>query len=465
MRTFLLFLIVLTQTLHVQAQLLITNSTVVDVENKKLLSGMDVMVVDGVIAAIGNRLPVPAGSKIIDGKGKYLMPGLVDAHVHFFQSGGVFTRPDIVDLRKFKPYSEEIAWTHNNMDNTLRRYSRAGITTVVDVGSTVNFLLQRDTFRLKNYTPTVYMTGPLLVTYDFPGYEGLGNDGPFYFMKTAEDAHSLIQKELSFRPDFIKIGFVVPGRNKDSTARLYLPRVKAAIDEAHKFGLRVAVHAFQRLPAQLAVEAGANHLVHIPFDELIGSEFIQLLKDKNVVLSSSITVFEGYRKTFGQYYRPTTNDSIYAHPDPIFSLVHFKDLPDTALTEGLRRATLQSAPQDKKSDSILLANLKRLVEAGIAVATSTDAGNIGSPHVSSYFNELAFMQKGGLDMWQLLQSSTINGARAVGKESEFGSVAIGKRADLVLLSRNPLDNLDNWKHIDRVILKGVAWRPEELLNQ
>ena len=121
--------------------------------------------------------------------------------------------------------------------------------------------------------------------------------------------------------------------------------------------------------------------------------------------------------------------------------------------------------QDKKEDSILLANLKRLVEAGIAVATSTDAGNIGSPHVSSYFNELAFMQKGGLDMWQLLQSSTINGARAVGKESEFGSIAKGKRADLVLLSRNPLDNLDNWKHIEWVILKGIAWRPGELLKQ
>ena len=281
MQTFLLFLFVLTETLYVPAQLLITNSTVVDVENKKLLPGMDVMVVDGVITAIGKKLSVPAGSKIIDGKGKFLIPGLVDAHVHFFQSGGVFTRPDVVDLRKFKSYSEEITWTHNNMDNTLRRYSRAGITTVVDVGSTVNFLLQRDTFRLKNYTPTVYMTGPLLVTYDFPGYEGLGNDGPFYFMKTVEDARSHVQKELPYKPDFIKIGFVVPGRNKDSTARHYMPWVKAAIDEAHKFGLRVAVHAFQRITAQLAVEAGANHLVHIPFDELISPEFIQLLKDKN----------------------------------------------------------------------------------------------------------------------------------------------------------------------------------------
>ena len=98
------------------------------------------------------------------------------------------------------------------------------------------------------------------------------------------------------------------------------------------------------------------------------------------------------------------------------------------------------------------------------MATATDAGNIGSPHVSSYFRELSSMRAGGLDMWQLLQSSTINGARAVGKEKEFGSITKGKRADLVLLSRNPIDNLDNWQHVDWVILRGVARKPADLLK-
>ena len=74
------------------------------------------------------------------------------------------------------------------------------------------------------------------------------------------------------------------------------------------------------------------------------------------------------------------------------------------------------------------------------------------------------MRSGGLDMWQLLQSSTINGARAVGKEKEFGSIAKGKRADLVLLSQNPIDNLDNWQQVDWVILRGVAHKPGNLLK-
>ena len=71
------------------------------------------------------------------------------------------------------------------------------------------------------------------------------------------------------------------------------------------------------------------------------------------------------------------------------------------------------------------------------------------------------MQQSGLNMWQLLESSTINGARAVGRETEFGSIKKGKRADMVLLSKNPLDSIDNWKQIDWVIIKGVAWKPDD----
>ena len=135
--------------------------SLVDVENKKLVPALDVLIENGVITAVGKKLSA-ASPQIIDGSGKYLMPGLVDAHVHFFQSGSIYTRHDAIDLRKVKPYEEEIQWAHNNMDNFLRRYLSAGITSTVDVGATVSFLKQRDSFRTKAYAPSVYMTGPLL---------------------------------------------------------------------------------------------------------------------------------------------------------------------------------------------------------------------------------------------------------------------------------------------------------------
>ena len=460
----LLILVALVLTHSLPAQLLITNTTVVDIENKKLLPSTNVLVQDAVIVAIGKNVRAPSGAQIIDGSGKWLVPGFTDTHVHFFQSGGIYTRPDQVDLRKFKPYEEEIAWTHNNMENLLRRYARAGITTVVDVGSTNNFLQQRDTFRNKDYAPSVYMTGPLFTTWEPPVYKGLQNDEPFYEMKTADGIRTYLQSQLSYKPDFIKIAYIVPGSNKDSVAKSYLPLVKAVIEEAHKFGLRVAVHAFERLTAQLAVEAGANHLVHVPFNEPVNAEFIQLLKNKKVVVSSSQIVFEGYRKTFGQYYQPGSHDFHYADPTPINSILSFKDLPDTALTADLLRSTQSYAARAKVNDSILQLNLKRLVDGGVAVATATDAGNIGTLHVASYFHELMVMQQSGMNMWQLLESSTINGARAVGKEAEFGSIRKGKRADMVLLSKNPLDSIDNWKQVDWVIIKGVAWKPDDVFK-
>ena len=152
--------------MRVNAQLLIHNVSIVDVENEKILAPQDVLITNGIITAIGKKIQAPKGSRIIDGKDKWLMPGLVDAHIHFFQSGGLYTRPDAIDLRQYQPYAKEIEWTHQNMEQFLHRYIHAGITTVVDVGSTANFLRQRDTFRNQLNTPTVYMTGPLLTTYE-----------------------------------------------------------------------------------------------------------------------------------------------------------------------------------------------------------------------------------------------------------------------------------------------------------
>ncbi|HZH95975.1 MAG TPA: amidohydrolase family protein, partial [Flavisolibacter sp.] len=213
------------------AQLLIRNATVVDVERKKLLPAQDVLIQDGIVSGIGKRLTAPVGARIIDGSGKYLMPGLVDAHVHFFQSGGLYTRPDAIDLRKYHSHEKELAWVHDNMESLLRRYIRAGITSVIDVGATISFLQQRDSFRNKSYAPTVYMTGPLLTTYEPEVFNKLGADEPFSLMKTIADARAHVQKQIPHKPDFIKIWYIVLGKNKDSSARASLPLVQAVIEE------------------------------------------------------------------------------------------------------------------------------------------------------------------------------------------------------------------------------------------
>jgi imidazolonepropionase-like amidohydrolase len=446
------------------AQLLIKNVTVADTENKQLLRNQSVVVVDGRIAAMGTKVnyKLPAGTTVIDGTGKFLIPGLVDAHVHFFQSGGVYTRPDAVDLRRYQPYSQEIEWVHHHMEDFLRRYTSAGITSVIDVGSTINFLQQRDTFRNKAYAPAVYMTGPLLTTYEPPAFKGLGNDGPFYEMTTVEDARRYVQQQLPYRPDFIKIWYIVRGPNTDSSARASLPLVQAVMDEARRHGLQVAVHATQQVSARLAVEAGAHFLVHNVDDRVVDDSFLQLLKQKSVVLNPTLVVGHNYGKVFTGQYDITQEDWELAHPTPLGSVIDFTHLPDTAITHRFKRLAPQILGRARRTDSLLAINVKRLLDAGVTLATGTDAGNIGTQHASSYYAELQAMQQAGFDLWQLLQASTLNGAKAVGKEAEFGSIKTGKVADMVLLTADPLQSLENWKKIEWVINKGVALRPDSV---
>lgn len=446
------------------SQILIKNTNVVDVEKKKILANYTVLVQDGKIVSVDKdrQYKLPAGTTIIDGTGKYLVPGFADAHVHFFQSGGLFARPDAIDLRKFQPYNKEIKWSHDNMEDFLRRYTSAGITSVIDVGATFNFLTQRDTFQKKNYAPAVYMTGPLLTTWEPEVYKKLGNDEPFTEMKTEEDARKFVNDQLPYKPDFIKIWYIVIGADKEKAARKNLPMVKAAIDEAHKNNLRVAVHATERITAQLAVEAGADYLVHNVEDEILQDDFVQLLKKKNTVLSPTLVVAGNYEKTFSDRYKFSTEELALANTTTVGSILDYP-WPDTAKGNLYKKMSPAQNKQQKTTDSISSVNLKKLVDGGVIIATGTDAGNIGTQHASSYFIELNAMREAGLSNWQILEASTINAAKAVGKQNEWGSIAKGKTADLVLLNANPVEDLKNWRKIDRVINKGFVVSPDSVI--
>ncbi|MGZ8544986.1 MAG: amidohydrolase family protein [Flavisolibacter sp.] len=446
-----------------KAQIMVRNTTVVDVINKKHLPGHDVFIDNGNISAIGKKLKQIATQEI-NGEGKYLVPGFVDAHVHFSQSGGLYTRPDAIDLRKYRPYNEEIQWTHNNMEGLLRRYLSIGVTSVIDVGSTINFLQQRDSFINKSYAPSVYMTGPLLTTWEPEVFKQLGKDEPFSEMKTKEDAIRYVEQQLPYHPDFIKIWFIVSGRNTDSLARQLLPIVQAVIDEAHRHQLKVAVHATERVTASYAVQAGADYLVHSVDDEPLDDAFVKLLQSKKTVLSPTLVVMGNYNKVFGQTYTVTAEDYQYAHPAPLRSMLDMQGLSDTSLVKLYKNYVDRNSTAAGRQNSIMRSNMKKLLDGGVTLATGTDAGNIGTHHASSYFDELSAMKEAGMNLWQLLEASTINGAKSIGKEKEFGSITKGKRADLLLLSKNPLEDLSNWQEIEWVINKGVALQPDSLVQ-
>jgi len=452
------------------AQTYITNVTVADVEKQKLIPNQTVVITNDLITNIqlSKKIKIPANATVIDGTSKYLFPGLTDAHVHFIQNGGLYTRPDVVNFTKDMPFHKEINLAHKTMEDKLRRYLQNGITTVIDVGSTYSFLKQRKEFATASYAPTIYMTGPLATTYEPSVYENLKEDEPFNLVKTVEDGTKMVQNQLPLHPDFIKIWYITSRDKKEveASARKNLPIIIAIIEEAHKNELKVAVHATQRITAQLAVENGCDFLVHSVDDEILKDDFVQLMKKNKVILCPTLVVHDGYVNTFSQNIKPSNFELSKSDPYQLGTLLDLKHLSDTLLINKYKKrvTSKESLANAKKADSICMANLKKLSDAGVPIATGTDAGNIGTMHASSYLAELKAMQKSGMGNWKIIQASTINGAKVLDKESEFGTVSIGKKANLILLDKNPIDNLDNITKINLVINKGKVFKPEDLIK-
>ncbi|MDX2191202.1 MAG: amidohydrolase family protein [Bacteroidota bacterium] len=468
---FLITVSFLISTFSAYAQTYITNVNIADVEKQKFITNQTVVITNDLISNIqpSSKINIPANAIVIDGKDKYLFPGLTDAHIHFFQNGGLYARPDAIDFRNKMPYDKEIELSHQTMEDKLRRYVQNGITNVIDVGATINFLKLREQFKNSTYAPSIYMTGPLLTTYEPEVFENLHDNEPFSLVKTVEEGRKMLQQQLPYHPDFIKIWYIVgaDGLGIEESARKSLPIVKAIIDEAHKNNLKVAVHATERITAQLSVENGADFLVHSVEDEIIKDDFVQLLKKNKTIVCPTLIVMDGYTNTFGQNNNFSNYELLKANPYQLGSLLDLKHLPDTMLIDNYKKG-VNSEKQvaiTNETNAIRLKNLKKLSDAGVLIVSGTDAGNIGTLHASSYLAELQAMQKSGMDTWQIIQASTINGAKVLNKENEFGTVTIGKKANLILLDENPVNKLDNITKINRVINRGVVFNPNELVTE
>ncbi|MGZ0016378.1 amidohydrolase family protein [Yeosuana sp. AK3] len=450
------------------AQTYITNTTIVDVENQKLIPNQTVTITDDLISNIQSqkKVKLPENATIIDGTGKYLIPGLTDAHIHFGQNGGLYTRPDVIDLRAFSSFENEIQLTKDDMEQKLLRYLKQGITNVIDVGSNLNFLEQRNDFSTNDSLPSIFITGPLLTTYQPKVYESYPEAKPFILTKTIEDGINGVQRQLPYKPDFIKIWYIAgaDGLSVEASARKNLPIVKAIINEAHKNKLKVAVHATQRITAQLAVENGADFLVHFIDDEILKDDFVQLMKKNKTIMITTLIVPSGYNNTFAQNLSFSAHELQNADPYQLGSLLDLQHLADTTLINKYKNRSIAQASSNKTSDSIAMANTKILADAGVLLATGTDAGNIGTLHASSYLAELQAMQQSGMSTWQILTASTLNGAKILDQQHEFGTVSVGKKANLVLLDANPVENINNIIKINRVLNNGIVFNTDNILK-
>ena len=430
---------------------------VIDVERPAIHARYTVLIEAGRILEVGpaRAVTVPRDAEVIDCEGFWILPGLVDSHIHLFQSGGLYTRPDIIDLRRFRSYEQERAWVRANVGDLLARHLAAGVTTVVDLGGPISNYALREQFNRAQRSPEIFLTGPLVSTWQPPA--PATDDPPIIRADDIEQARSLVRSQLPYRPDLIKIWYVVRG---GATPATHLPIVRAAIEEAHSHGLKAAVHATQLETAKLAVGAGADVLVHGVDDSPVDREFGELLAQRRIPYIPTLLVSRRYDEVLSRRLRPSPHDFALANPFVLGTLTDLWHLDGGARVD----ATRGDDPASLAREAHRRSNLKVLARQGVLIATGTDAGNIGTPHGSAYFDELVAMREAGLGPWEILQASTINGAKALGKESDFGSIERGKRADLLVLGGDPVRDLGNVLGVRQVVHHGKVLEPASLID-
>ena len=450
----------LASTVFSQTTTWITNVTIVNTKDGKLQPSQTVVVQGEKIIQVNKyrtKTKVPDSVTVVDGTGKFIMPGLVDGHIHFFQSGGLYTRPDAVDLGKVYSYEKDQQWIRDNHNDIMRRYLACGITSVADVGGPMSNYDVRKKNSINNNSPVAWVTGPLISTYQPPNLDK--NDPPIIKVTTEEEARQMVRKQLPMKPDFIKIWYIV---TPDQAAASTLPIVKAAIDESHKNGLKVCVHATEYETAKLSVEAGADILVHSVDDQLLDDAFLKLMKQKNVTYIPTAIVARKYREVFSQQHDISTHNLTYAHPFIINQLFDLKKLNAKEIGFDYKNLA-KSIKIYTAADTIIMQNIKRVTDAGINIVAGTDAGNIGTMHASSLYTELLEMRRSGMSTAQVLRSCTYNAAVGFGKEAETGSIAPNKLASFLLLSKNPFDSLAYVNDFDFVINRGKWFKKDTLL--
>src|SRR5881394_188237 len=443
----------------------LVNGTIINPDKSQIVQNATIIIDGDKIAAAGDAktISTPKDARLIDCKGKFILPGYIDTHVHFFQSGDLYTRPDVVDLTKVRPYPKEVAWIKRNLPDTFERYLRSGITSVVDVGGPMWNFEVRKKANATPKAPRVAVAGPLISSVSRPQLD-LG-DPPIVKIDTPYQAREFVRKLAAQNPDLVKIWYIVDqGHPVDS----FRPIVRATVEESHAHKLRVAVHATELETARAAVEEGADVLVHSVIDKLVDDTFVKLLKDRHTILCPTLVVFERYGRTFANKLNLTPEEKAWGNPEVIASLDVTKIPPDK-LPERIKTALAkpdETLERIKKTYDVALKNLKTLEDAGITIAAGTDAGNIGTIHGPALFREFQLMKEAGLTPMQILQSATSNAAQLFGGETgaHIGRMEKGYFADLVVLNSNPADDIAHASDIESVIKNGVFYSANNLLT-
>ena len=432
----------------------LVGGTLVDGTGAAPVPNATVVVRDGRIECAGKDCKVPPGAVVTDVSGAWIVPGLIDAHVHLAQTGWVDGRPDALDLRARYPYEAVEADLAAHPERFFRADLCSGVTSIFDVGG---YPWSIDLARREKddpAAPRLAAAGPLLSTIDF--WLNLPAERQFVHLKDPEAARTGVKYLAARGADAVKVWYIV---TPDQTVEASTPAVLAAGEAARAAGLPLIVHATGLAEAKVALKAGARLLVHSVDDLPVDDEFLSLAKANGTVYCPTLTVVGGYARlarAIASRTAPAIDDP-NACVDPA-TRRKVGESGTLQIPDAEARAT-QMEQVVAKLAPVMAANLKRVSDAGIPVAMGTDAGNPLTLHGPSIYAEMEAMQAAGLSPMQVIVASTRGASLAMGVEKETGTIEKNKAADLIVVEADPTKDVANLRRLKGVMRAGV-WHPQ-----
>jgi imidazolonepropionase-like amidohydrolase len=420
------------------------------------LANATVVVAGGRIVCAGpaSSCAPPPTAEIIRVDRAFIAPGLIDAHVHYSQTGWVDGRPDALDLRAEFPYDSVNSAMRMEKGRFDRAYLCSGITSVFDVGGYPWTIPLMHANERALDAPRVVAAGPLLATVDH--WVNTPTMRQFVHMASDSATRRAVRENAYFGSRAIKVWYL---QLSDSLRPVMRARLELAGEEARRANLPFIVHATELARAKEAVRAGANVLVHAVAPEAIDDEFIALAKERGTIVIPTLTVYEGYADVFAgrspaaRYPLDCVDRGTRAKLERV--------LPETQRAGGL-----QGFVRSGRADTLFAStarNVRRMRDAGIPIAVGTDAGNPGTAHGPSLYREMEALQSAGMSAAEVFASTTIIAARAMRRAADVGTIEAGKLADLVVLEADPLADIANARRVRLVMKGGALYGRNELL--
>ena len=392
----------------------------IDTETGQVLAAQSILIRDGVIAEVAPSIVAPADAKVVDLSGYTVLPGLIDAHTHL-----------TIDLRNQDPLGELDHTAAERAFGSLpnaRAVLLAGFTTVRDLGSyraLVDVALRDAINRGDVVGPRMYVAGAYItITGGAGAVTGFAPDVTlpwdlrFGNANSASEVRERIRALAGQRVDVIKMfatGAILTHNSSPSGREATPEELAAAADEAHNFGLKLAVHAHGAEGIKAAIRAGAASIEH---GTLMDDEGRALMKQHGTYLVPTLET------------RECVNASNYPQ-------------------EFVAKATQVLAAQ--------LANFRKAVEAGVKIAFGTDIGVCPFGKNGREFN---LMVQNGMTPMQAIQSATVGGADLLGIADRVGSIKKGKLADVIAVRGDPLANVRLLEDVQFVMKQGEIYKQD-----